>query len=234
MVARFHGLCMSIANKKLCIVITITRETARATTRSSLLGGSVTQAVSKRCGVSPWPVGYVTVTHIPHGKEFVYAFDHYNAMPNSDLPTELWLYILSYLPSSSFMKLMGVNRTFFNLALDAKYDEVRLVSSDLRTLHVFEQLRYVPARSILCIDTERNTGMQIWPDGFAAFTCMRAFCSIQMTTNQRKANHLLVNISPGYRGFGPPDHLLRSEEIKERQDMSYSRWQPSPSSNAVT
>jgi F-box domain len=186
------------------------------------------------------PFNYVT--SIPHttqqfiDKDLLYAFDHYKAMPNSDLPTELWLHILSYLPSSSFMKLMGVNRTFFNLALDSKYDEVRLVSSDSRTLHVFEQLRYVPAQSTVYTDTERNTVMQIWPEGFAVFTCTRAFCSIQMTKGKRlrEANRLLVNVSPGYGRFGPLDHPLRSDEIKECQDTFYSRWQRSPSSNATT
>jgi hypothetical protein len=39
------------------------------------------------------------------------------------------------------MKLMGVNRTFFELALDAKYNEVRLVFDDAYTLRVLEQLR---------------------------------------------------------------------------------------------
>ncbi|KAH6918570.1 hypothetical protein BKA70DRAFT_1457399 [Coprinopsis sp. MPI-PUGE-AT-0042] len=62
-------------------------------------------------------------------------------MPAPDLPAELWLEILSYLPSSSFVKLIGVNRIFFELAFDYKYKEVRLLSRDPSTLHTFEQLR---------------------------------------------------------------------------------------------
>ncbi|KAH6904874.1 hypothetical protein BKA70DRAFT_1294039 [Coprinopsis sp. MPI-PUGE-AT-0042] len=63
-------------------------------------------------------------------------------MPTSDLPTELWLLILSYLPSSTFLKLIGVNRTFFELALNYKYEEVRFLSNDAQTLHIFKQLRH--------------------------------------------------------------------------------------------
>ncbi|KAH6918569.1 hypothetical protein BKA70DRAFT_1457395 [Coprinopsis sp. MPI-PUGE-AT-0042] len=63
-------------------------------------------------------------------------------MPAPDLPAELWLEILSYLPSSSFVKLIGVNKTFFELAFDDEYKEVRLLSRDLPTLRTFEQLRH--------------------------------------------------------------------------------------------
>ncbi|KAH6904875.1 hypothetical protein BKA70DRAFT_1192552 [Coprinopsis sp. MPI-PUGE-AT-0042] len=62
-------------------------------------------------------------------------------MPTSDLPAELWLEILSYLPPSTFLKLIGVNRTFFELALNYKYEEVRFQSNGVRTLRIFKQLR---------------------------------------------------------------------------------------------
>lgn len=39
-------------------------------------------------------------------------------MPSPDFPTELWLEILSYLPPSYVLKLLGVSRILFELALD--------------------------------------------------------------------------------------------------------------------
>ncbi|KAH6904897.1 hypothetical protein BKA70DRAFT_1294134 [Coprinopsis sp. MPI-PUGE-AT-0042] len=64
-------------------------------------------------------------------------------MPPSEFAIELWLEILAYLPPSYILKLMGVNRILFGLALDYKYEELRLLSNDVPTLHSFEQLRHV-------------------------------------------------------------------------------------------
>jgi F-box-like len=62
-------------------------------------------------------------------------------MPTPDLPAEIWLEILSYLPLYSFVKLIGVNRTFFEQALDRNYEEVQLLKRDPRTLRLLEQMR---------------------------------------------------------------------------------------------
>ena len=60
---------------------------------------------------------------------------------NPDLPIELWLEILSYLPRAFILRMMGINRVFFNLALLEKYQEVRFINDDQRTLAIFEQLK---------------------------------------------------------------------------------------------
>lgn len=64
-------------------------------------------------------------------------------MPSSDLPVELWLKILTYLPRSALPKMIGVNRTLFELALNDMYEEIRLISDDKDMAKTFEQLRSV-------------------------------------------------------------------------------------------
>ncbi|TFK70986.1 hypothetical protein BDN72DRAFT_838231 [Pluteus cervinus] len=58
-----------------------------------------------------------------------------------DLPTELWLNILSCLPRGSVRKLLGVNRTLFELAMDDIYEEVRFIADDKEIRKTFDQLR---------------------------------------------------------------------------------------------
>jgi hypothetical protein len=62
-------------------------------------------------------------------------------MPLPDLPAELWLEVLSYFPPASVMDLMGVNRLFFELALDFKYQELQLLTCSGSSLNSFQQLR---------------------------------------------------------------------------------------------
>lgn len=62
-------------------------------------------------------------------------------MPTPDLPVELWLEILTYLPRSTLHKLIGVNRTLFELALNDLYEEVRLISDDKDMEKTFNQLK---------------------------------------------------------------------------------------------
>ena len=52
----------------------------------------------------------------------------------SDLPPELWLEILSYLPDTYFRKMMGVSRTLYALALREIYRELDLRHADPRTM----------------------------------------------------------------------------------------------------
>lgn len=59
----------------------------------------------------------------------------------SDLPVELWLYIISLLPSSHRQKLIGINRVLFRLAMDEIYQEVRFMDDNAKMLKTFHQLR---------------------------------------------------------------------------------------------
>ncbi|KDR72841.1 hypothetical protein GALMADRAFT_228529 [Galerina marginata CBS 339.88] len=59
-----------------------------------------------------------------------------------DLPIELWLEILLYLPRSTLHKMIGVNRTLFELALNDLYEEVRFISDDKVMMKSFKQLRH--------------------------------------------------------------------------------------------
>jgi hypothetical protein len=61
-------------------------------------------------------------------------------MSTPDLPLELWLEILSYLPRSALHMMIGVNRTLFELALDEKYEEIRFLADDTEMTKMFWQL----------------------------------------------------------------------------------------------
>ena len=62
---------------------------------------------------------------------------------NPDLPLELWLEILAYLPRSALHKLIGVNRFLFELALDDIYEEVRFIAGDKQMEKIFLQMESV-------------------------------------------------------------------------------------------
>ena len=61
-------------------------------------------------------------------------------MPTPDLPLELWLEILSYLPRSALHRMIGINRTLFELALDEKYEEIRFLADNTEMAKNFRQL----------------------------------------------------------------------------------------------
>ncbi|TFK70984.1 hypothetical protein BDN72DRAFT_895964 [Pluteus cervinus] len=58
-----------------------------------------------------------------------------------DLPIELWLDILSYLPPGSTRKLLGVNRTFFELAMNEIYQRISFTEDNDEIQKTFDQLR---------------------------------------------------------------------------------------------
>ncbi|KIM44164.1 hypothetical protein M413DRAFT_443202 [Hebeloma cylindrosporum] len=61
-------------------------------------------------------------------------------MPTHDLPLELWLEILSYLPRSTLHRMIGVNRILFELALDEKYEEIKFMADTTEMGYMFRQL----------------------------------------------------------------------------------------------
>jgi hypothetical protein len=78
-----------------------------------------------------------------------------------DLPAELWLEILSYLPPGHVRKLLGINRFLTEMALDEIYYSFalhngfrRIVSDILRTTSVVVSL--YAARNFLIIPTDNR------------------------------------------------------------------------------
>lgn len=57
-----------------------------------------------------------------------------------DLPIEVWLEVLSYLPRGFVWKMIGVNRALFELGMDELYEEVRLMDYNGAGLKTFEQM----------------------------------------------------------------------------------------------
>ena len=51
-----------------------------------------------------------------------------------DLPPELWLEVLSYLPAIYLRKMMGVSRTLYALALPEIFRELDLRDANPRTM----------------------------------------------------------------------------------------------------
>ncbi|KAF8646604.1 hypothetical protein AX16_007172 [Volvariella volvacea WC 439] len=49
---------------------------------------------------------------------------------------------LSMLPRSALLKTIGVNRMLFELGMDEKYNEIRLISDDVETQRTLEQLNF--------------------------------------------------------------------------------------------
>jgi hypothetical protein len=59
-------------------------------------------------------------------------------MPN--LPVELWMHIAQFLSTEVVKDLYGVNRTFYHLAMDERYREVKFNCVDSDLLHNVESL----------------------------------------------------------------------------------------------
>jgi hypothetical protein len=58
-----------------------------------------------------------------------------------DLPTELWMEILSHLPRGFAWKMVGINKLLFELGMNELYEEVRLLDYDGAGLKTFQQIR---------------------------------------------------------------------------------------------
>lgn len=71
----------------------------------------------------------------------------------SDLPVEVWLQILSFVPTAHYPKLVGINRTLFTLVMDVIYQEVRFMDDSEQMLKTFHQLKCVVFQPIMCIFT---------------------------------------------------------------------------------
>ncbi|KAF9467596.1 hypothetical protein BDZ94DRAFT_968545 [Collybia nuda] len=59
-----------------------------------------------------------------------------------DLPVELWLHILELLPKHYLRKMMGINRTLFELATNDMYQEIRFIDDGKEMVRIFDQLKY--------------------------------------------------------------------------------------------
>lgn len=65
-----------------------------------------------------------------------------------DLPVELWLEILSYIPASHVRKLLGVNRFFTEMVLDEIYHSFTLKNGFRR---VVSDIQRITSVFLLCI-----------------------------------------------------------------------------------
>jgi hypothetical protein len=60
------------------------------------------------------------------------------------LPSELWMIIAELIGPVELHKLLGVNRVFFELAMDNRYREVNLIGSDpISLFRKVDSLQYV-------------------------------------------------------------------------------------------
>ncbi|KAJ7928957.1 hypothetical protein B0H13DRAFT_2652864 [Mycena leptocephala] len=59
----------------------------------------------------------------------------------SEIPTEIWLYIASFIPNDEILEFTGVNIHFYNLALEIRYSTIRIESVNLYTEKLLYRLR---------------------------------------------------------------------------------------------
>ncbi|KAF7327665.1 hypothetical protein MKEN_00345900 [Mycena kentingensis (nom. inval.)] len=58
-----------------------------------------------------------------------------------DLPPELWLRIISFIPDESLVRLVGVNLLFYSAALDTRYSTIYVQKVGTKAEKLFERLR---------------------------------------------------------------------------------------------
>lgn len=64
-------------------------------------------------------------------------------MAMEDLPLELWFYISEFFTDEDLYNVMGVNRFFFDLAMDRRYREVKLGMDNRKLRAWLAHIRYV-------------------------------------------------------------------------------------------
>ena len=56
----------------------------------------------------------------------------------ANIPPEIWFHIAKFIPNKDVRDLLGVNRVFFNIAMDIRYREImigaRTPEQDIKTL----------------------------------------------------------------------------------------------------
>jgi hypothetical protein len=57
------------------------------------------------------------------------------------LPYEIWLHIATFIPPALLRNLYSVNRSFFDIAMNARYNEVQFVDFDAVMLKKFNRLK---------------------------------------------------------------------------------------------
>ncbi|TFK71023.1 hypothetical protein BDN72DRAFT_895995 [Pluteus cervinus] len=77
--------------------------------------------------------------------------------PLTTLPIELWMLIASFLPREDLIRLMGVNRGFFESAMDAKYGKMEFLQSDVGRF--MNMLKGLQNPSNVC----RVRSIALWP-----------------------------------------------------------------------
>ncbi|KAF9526521.1 hypothetical protein CPB83DRAFT_457740 [Crepidotus variabilis] len=105
-----------------------------------------------------------------------------------DLPQELWVHIVGYLPQQDFKGLYSVNSAFFHISMDARYRNITVKFQELNisTLQLLEWLQIQPslARRVrkLTLAPSRDIGLsESWGDGIQP---------------ARWANHRILNFRP--------------------------------------
>lgn len=63
------------------------------------------------------------------------------ALMTDHVPTEIWFHIAHYIPDEILYDMLGVNRLFFDLAMDARYKQITLKSLNAETLKLVDRLR---------------------------------------------------------------------------------------------
>ncbi len=65
----------------------------------------------------------------------------YHLLVMIDIPNEIWLSILEFIPDRELCHLMAVNRVFYELALDTRYREITIGPIDSHSVSLLKRLQ---------------------------------------------------------------------------------------------
>jgi hypothetical protein len=108
-----------------------------------------------------------------------------------DLPVELWLHLLDLLPKSYLRKMMGINRTLFELAMNEVYQEIRFIEDGRDMTRIFHQLRYThpsPDLNIHVTNVASNSDTLTFLTAFDAYIFDQDF-SRKLISSHRNRNY---------------------------------------------
>jgi hypothetical protein len=125
-----------------------------------------------------------------------------------DLPYEIWLQIVEFLPSDFVRTLLTVNSSLFEIATDERYREVRVTTLDEQTLWLLFRLRCVlltsttsithncvwMQRSLDCIACSFSSSESVYPEQHPKFLVRASPKS--WTWRFRKAVERVLRINP--------------------------------------
>ncbi|KAF9030871.1 hypothetical protein BDZ89DRAFT_647451 [Hymenopellis radicata] len=156
-----------------------------------------------------------------------------------DIPNEIWLAILEFIPDRELCHLMGVNHVFYELGLDTRYREITIGPIDSHSVSLLKRLqdpsiacRVRKLNIIPSATAEGDTGSRTPTIGSRIFETLQAFrfaiyASIQISLNSR---NIFFNTAAAPVDLTPPvvTDLINSifPGLTRLERLSVDFWHP--------